>query len=118
MIILISLAIVLSIGLIFMRYAVFELLALILIVLSGFGLILTAIILPVNIMEINSAIKQFQAVEITVNTARMNGEKIENAAMQLEIIKANQWLAAMKYYNHTVFDIWIPDSVESLQQIK
>jgi len=45
-------------------------------------------------------------------------ESIENAAIQIEIAKWNQWIAGKKYWNDTLFDIWIPDEIETIEFIR
>lgn len=81
-------------------------------------LFIALIVLPISRMGTHSQIAKFNAIDSTVQAARMRGESIENAAMQLKVAEANQWMASSKYWNRTVFDIWIHDDVSELRAIK
>ena len=73
--------------------------------------------LPLNRMNVHSRIKEFQAVErIVANKGNLT--EIERAALVQEVAKVNKWLVSKQYFNATVFDIWIPDEVENMKEIK
>jgi hypothetical protein len=89
-----------------------------------FGLIIFGTLLfvwsssiPVGRYKCNSNLKQLQAFEMTLDNMRQK-ESIENAAIQIEIAKWNQWIAGKKYWNDTLFDIWIPDEIETIEFIR
>ena len=69
-------------------------------------------------LETRAEIKRFKAIESAVNAARENGEVLENASLQRDIIEANTWLAGKQYYNNTVWGPWVPDEVDALQPLK
>ena len=77
-----------------------------------------SIIWPVTFYGLKADIIQFNSVQQTVEACRTRGENIENAAIQIKIIDSNKWLASTKYWNSTIFDIFIPDSIEQLESIK
>lgn len=74
--------------------------------------------LPLSYYGTFAEIEQFNSVQITLNTARENGSDLEDAAMQIEVMKSNSWLANKKYWNTTIFDLWIPDAINKLEPIK
>lgn len=75
-------------------------------------------IFTANIFIVNSRIRQFEAVQETLKHARIQGEPMEAAALTLQIVEANKWLAAQKYYNHTLFGGAIPDAVDELEPLR
>ena len=79
------------------------------------GVVLT---LPIQHMDIRAEIDQYRATQSTLVTAREDGQTWESAAIQQEVVEANRWLANVRYWNGTVFDLWIPDEVEELKVIR
>jgi hypothetical protein len=72
-------------------------------------------ILPFYRIGVESEISQFKAVVVSLESS--DGE-IESAAVRIEAVKANSWLADRQYYNNTfLFDWFIPDEVDSLTPI-
>lgn len=96
--------------------------------LLEFGVFILAFVLgfallfiPLNHAVITSAILDFESTKRSVETARTNKASISNlelAALQHKIIEQNAGLAVVQYWNDTMFDIWIPDSVDELDPIK
>jgi hypothetical protein len=93
-------------------------------VLSGMGIITVGVLLlvcvstiPIKRLEFKATIKKLQAFEMTLNNMRQK-ESIENAAIQMEVAKWNQWIAGKKYWKDTLFDIWFPDEIETIEFIK
>jgi len=86
-------------------------------VISGMFLFVALIVLPIERYSTHVRILEFKVARASIETARKSST-IENAAMQLKIIDENQWLTRKKYWNNTVFDIWIPDEIEKLDLIK
>jgi len=84
------------------------------------GILLLAALmgLPLCRLDVYADIEQFGAVKNTVENARFRGDDFENATLQHKVIEANAWLAKTKYYNTTIFEIWIPDEVNDLSPIK
>ena len=88
------------------------------VVCGAVGLI-TGLVLLINPLEVRGDIKEFISVQTTVDTARNNGESIENAAIQLEVIEMNQWLADIQYENGLFFfGDFIPNEVDNLEPIR
>jgi hypothetical protein len=94
-----------------------EVLGATLMAISAAPLLAFLLMLPLQRMEIYGQIQQFKSVEATAKVMR-DKPNIENAAFQLKIAEMNQWLADNKYWNSTVFDIFIPDEIEKLEPIK
>jgi len=69
-------------------------------------------------LTVRGDIVGFKETKATVERARETGSWIERAALQQEVIRANTWLARVKYWNKTVFDLWIPDAVDDLEPIR
>jgi hypothetical protein len=119
MIILTTLTLMLIAGILTAKYTYTEFLSVVLVGAGSIGLLLGVICLPIAHMDYNSQIQEFNSVKATLENARENNvEKIESAAFQLKIADKNEWLASMKYYNGTVFDLWIPDEIDALEPIE
>ena len=86
--------------------------------IAGFILIVCLICIPIQYWSIKSDIAEFNSVKASVEMARRNNNNVENTALQLKIIEINKWLAATKYCNTTIWDIWIPDTVDEIETIK
>ena len=84
---------------------------------SSIFLFVALILVPVAYYETHSEIHQFVSVQETAETMR-NSPTMENAAFQLKIAEMNQWLASTKYWNTTMFKLWIPNEVDKLTPIK
>jgi hypothetical protein len=66
-----------------------------------------------------SSIQQYHAAKQTIAQARTtNTSELERAALTTKIIEVNSWLANAKYWNDSIFDIYIPDEVEELEPLK
>lgn len=87
-------------------------------IVSGIILLISLIVLPVNRQSVYSTIKQYEAIEDTIKTARENGNEIENAALTQSIISVNYTITNMKHWNETIFDVFIPDEIEELKTLK
>lgn len=86
--------------------------------LAGAGLLVALIALSVERLSTHGGVVRLHSVRATLEAARARGESVENAAFQVKIAEANQWLASKQYWNGTAFDIWIPDAVDSLRPIR
>ena len=87
------------------------------IMVGGICFVVGMIAIPVTHWDINSEIQQFKSVELSITQARTKLD-IESAAIYMKIVDANKWLAKKKYWNKTLFDIWIPDEVDDLKPLK
>jgi cell division protein FtsX len=90
----------------------------ILVIFSGIFLIICLVSLVTNPIEVRGDINKFLATKTTIEAARKTGIDIENTAVQHKIIESNQWLAKQQYFNSTIFELWIPDEVDKLKQIR
>ncbi len=80
----------------------------------AFSLCAFLIVCPQYISEI----QEFMATEQTLEQIRLDDLTWEKAAIQTKVVEMNQWLARAKYWNGTMFDIYIPDRVMELEPIK
>lgn len=86
---------------------------------GGIPLFIALLAFPVEYLGTRGQIVEFHSLRATLEAARIRDPKsIENAAFQVKIADANQWLASKQYWNRTHFDIWIPDAVDTLQPIR
>ena len=90
------------------------------ILFSGFALIVGSITMPISRMGYGADIEHYKSTAATVAAARSKDDisEYEYAALQLEIIKKNAWLARSQYWNGTIFGDWIPDAVDDLVPIE
>lgn len=90
---------------------------------GGVGLVVGLVLLPVLRSEGLARVEAFRATKLTIERARLQADSIgvefpiESVAILGEIARHNAWLAAQKYWNRSLFDIWIPDAVEELEPI-
>ena len=77
-------------------------------------LFVAVVFLPFSRMDVRASIAEFEAIR----ASRAGGSEIEAAAWRMKVAESNAWLASTRYYNRTVFDIWIPDAVEDLEPIE
>ena len=87
--------------------------------LCGVLLAAALIMLPLNYYNTIADIQEYKAFKETVEEARKtNISEIERAAILQDIAKWNQYTANAKYWNKSIFDIYIPDEVENLEMLK
>jgi hypothetical protein len=81
----------------------------------GFALILLVCIRN----DIRSEIVSFNEVKASVERARaeLRQDVVERAALTNTVIKWNIWLAKKQYRNKGIWDIYIPDEVDSLKKL-
>ena len=87
-------------------------------VVVGITLFACILIYPIEQLSFAEARVKFEATRRTILSAREKGQVIENAAMINSIIECNQWLAKTKYYNRSIFRLYIPNEVDSIQPIE
>jgi len=85
------------------------------VVLSLVFLFVAILVMYINYYTTISNIQQYYATKKTIEVARERNNDFENAALQQNIIKTNEWLAGDKYWNKSTFDVAIPDEVDSLK---
>ena len=93
-------------------------------IVIGFVSIIIALVLcvaiPIDRVNNNAALREFNSIKNTVETARTrNPNDYERAALQIKIADANGWLAKAKYYNSIPVMRWgWPNEVDRLEPIK
>lgn len=87
------------------------------VVLSAVFIILV-LALPAKRMEEKGEIRNYFAVKAVIESARAGGNSVESATLLSEVIKTNKWLVNSRYWNESVWDIYIPDKVMELRPLK
>ena len=78
--------------------------------------LITLLIVP---LSYKGQVKKFEAFKQTISTARIEDiSEIERAAILSKVAEWNEWVAETKYYNGTLFDLWIPDEAADLSPIR
>lgn len=116
MIIVIVCAVVLAIGVCLLVWGSWgwEAIGIISALTGGLGLLLCVSTIPLNRMAWQSTFVEVEAIR----TSRASDDPVEGAAWRMKAAEVNAHLASGRYYNGTVFDIWIPDQVESIAPIE
>lgn len=83
-------------------------------VVGAVGLVMCMMTLPKERMEWQSKFREIEAIR----ASRVREDPIEGAAWRMKAAEVNAEIAKGRYYNQTVFDIWIPDQIESVEPIK
>ncbi len=90
-------------------------------VIKGLLLIVAIITIPCERIDINTDIRRYEALKETVEESRSIdsvAHGIERASIMTMVAEKNGWLRNVQYWNKTVFDLWIPDTVDTLQPLK
>ena len=87
-------------------------------IVSGVVLGLFVLSVPLSQLDSMNSVIRFEAAMQTIEDARTSGDGLEGAAGRISVIDLNKWLASAQYWNDTVFDIWIHDSVDDLEPIR
>jgi hypothetical protein len=81
--------------------------------------IIALILLPISYYNGKAEIKRYYALKQTIEDSRKKEiSDIERAALTKEIAEYNADLASVKYWNDTIFDIYIPDELAELDYLK
>uniref|UniRef100_A0A6M3L6H0 Uncharacterized protein n=1 Tax=viral metagenome TaxID=1070528 RepID=A0A6M3L6H0_9ZZZZ len=85
-----------------------------------FGAILLGFLLalPLNHMEVNAKIKEFESVNNSISETRKAGIDLQDATITIKIIECNREIANLQFWNDTTFGLWIPDATEDLEYLK
>jgi hypothetical protein len=118
MIILIGCAVALVAGLLWLRHDDMSGVAFGLTSIGGLGLFLGLLFLLVGRLEVRGFMTEVESVRTSIAAARVNGENIENAALQVKVAEVNATLARAQYWNGTVFDLWYPDAIEAVEPVR
>jgi hypothetical protein len=88
-------------------------------IISGLALIVFLIILPLNRIDHYDQIQKYNAIKMTIEESRKeNVSDIERAALINKIADVNKDIASTRYWNDTIFDIYIPDEAAKLEYLK
>ncbi|WP_342836276.1 hypothetical protein [Priestia sp. SB1] len=88
-------------------------------VVFGATLAVSLLVLSINHLSAEADIKKYEVLKMTIDQSREDGNsEIERAALVKKIISFNTDLAETKYWNETVFDIFVPDKVAELDYLK
>ena len=98
-------------------FSTIEMLFQLLAIAAGSLFLVSVLACPISQLGVKSKMKAFESVKATLSVARET-QTLENVALQLEVIKSNKWLASTKYWNTTVFEIFIPDEIDKVNTIK
>jgi len=91
--------------------------------LVGLGILLAAVLLSLGLcrLTVNGEVREFVALQATVEAARQNEyiSELELAALQQKIIDANKWLASTQYYRRLFWtNVFYPPAVLELEPIR
>ena len=88
-------------------------------ILLSFFTFIALLFWPINYYSEMANIQRFKETQKTYERIRAKDAKsLESAAIQVDIAAQNRWLTGLKYWNATIFDIFIPDEIEKLEPIK
>ncbi len=96
----------------------FDLLGFICLLIGGFGLLTWGLLILCEWNCNSKMIRRREVIVTTIANSKASSELIERAGILTEVLKWNEWLAEAKHYNNGLFDIAIPDVVDTLQPIK
>ena len=119
MILLIISIIILIIGLIMLSIDEFDYVGFLCRVIGVIMVVLIIMFLSIEYYSTLAEIERFYAIKLTFEKSRVSVNQIENAAIQIKIAGANEWLAEKQFWNNTLlFDGFIPDIIDSLKPIE
>ena len=112
----------LIIGIIIFKYTdeeLTELIGFMLIIFSAVVLFIMFGFLIINHLFVNIELTKYNTAKETIENQRLQSNSIENAALTNKILEINAEIADTRYWNSTVWDIFIPDRlVEERELIK
>ncbi|MGG1659538.1 hypothetical protein [Brevibacillus sp. NRS-1366] len=118
MIILISLSLLLGLGM-YLLYKGIEEIGFVTSIISGVLLLVAIIALPISYFSELASIERYKVIKTTIEESRGKEiSDIERAAITNTIIDVNKYIASSKYWNETIFDIYIPDELTELEYLK
>lgn len=79
---------------------------------------ISLVILPFSRMTYSSKIQQYNIFKTTLYGLKKQEDGLKSTFISQEIITINKELAASKYWNETIFDIYILDDYANLSYIK
>lgn len=79
---------------------------------------MSLVILPFSRMRHSAKIQQYNILKTTLSDLKKQEDGLKSTFISQEIITINKELAASKYWNNTIFDIYILDEYANLPYIK
>ena len=123
MIILVGLGIVLAVGIVLWVSFIdecngAEIAGGIMTIISSILLVGALIGLPLQRAETQRFLRQYSMIRTENDRARIEGDVIERAALRTQINDYNSQLVTYQFWNDTIFDIYVPDEVMSIELIR
>jgi len=85
----------------------------------GSVLVVLLIAFPIERMKAKRLMREVATTQETIDEARKDSfGNVERMALTRDMISLNKEIANAKYWNNTVWDIWIPDYVEQIEMLK
>lgn len=82
-------------------------------------LTIALIIWPLNYSGTEAEVERYHALKQSLENARSaEASELERAAITQQIVEYNKDLASVKYWNETIFDVFISDDLAELEPIK
>jgi len=85
------------------------------VIFGAAGLITSLLVLPMERAEDRCFIEEYASIKCTMASDEFT--EIERAALIQDVIKINMSIAKRKYWNETVFDVYIVDEAANLEPI-
>jgi len=86
--------------------------------MGGTLLSIALITMPLSRMEYGAAIQKYEVIQHTLEKARENSHELENATLTLHISDINQKIASARYYNDSIFGLWVLDEFAELEYLE
>lgn len=87
--------------------------------IGGIALFFAIVTFPFIHMSYKAGIESYYAFEQTIEDARSQDiSDYERVTLTKEVAEMNKWVKSSQYYNHTIFDWYIPDEIDELELIK
>lgn len=120
MLIIVISAIVLVVGVVLLKCSngydsMFEYFGVPMVIFGGTIFLLSTVALPLERADDMAFIMEYESAKATI--ASDSFTEIERAALIQDIIKINMSIAKRKYWNETVFDVYIVDEAANLEPI-
>jgi len=81
-------------------------------------LFVALIMLPANLVDVNSQIEGFKEQATLVDGLRMEDGTIEGSALQVEVLQTNKRITQLQYCNESVWGLWVPNRIMDVEQIE
>jgi len=89
---------------------------------SGFVLLccvsLALVTIPAVRWDVTLQIEGYYSLQSSLEAARASGNELETATIYRDVIGSNRTLAKYQYINESLFGLWIPDTIATLEPLK